>query len=706
MTIRLSKRCHISCLSPEVFLSIFSWVSKADLQRCIYVCKAWYRTAGQIYFQHLSVADGKQIIKLFQYLIVSPMPETASMIRSLHITNDQYQSSFRSFSIADEHLRYLLEYCPNIHELGFDSNSPYWLYLYNIPNKPNILKPKKLISLGRRRDFTDRYFYKVAAFYASSITELEIHQACDPAIRVDYGGLFGYLSMFSNLKYLYIRDGSTKHIVYFHDLLEVTRNLEKLNFDIGHPFFPENDEINLLQLKQLSIYPSLRSLSIRLDHQLLPERLIYVIDRFPNLVQFILRLHCNQLHNDGTNRIIPDFPFEHPAFRNKLTTFIRRLKHTLLHFESMEVSYHVIAPLLGCYLLSDIHTRTSISASFCINKGTDQTIIDVDRTNTMNEKQKYSDITTKFMLSQRYDRQDFLGRYQLAHLSYLSFFGCQVVNLDITLSTEIVALNADKATNVESLLQLCPLLKTLRINIESSRPIIAILQTTKHSLSATQPPYERIGTDDTEKQNEAEKRQNDHLKCLTTLSLSGILSSVRSLEEIAMANPEIKELHLLNCAFLKVQKASFVLKVNLRSLSIYRFTFDAFSCFHYIKSLSSRNVCVVIEQNMRIHAGDNIEDFFMSIPTVCHYYLLQYEESLFKKCRFKQITADQYKGYKATEGLYTIWFAFKSLKVMKLQVGKSVQSTETIVFSDLDLVYDSANDCTLALQMEKLSLYN
>ncbi|KAI8055582.1 uncharacterized protein B0P05DRAFT_560615 [Gilbertella persicaria] len=530
----------ISHFPPELLSSIFSYLTKSSQCACLKVCKSWYYTLAQTYYRHVIIGDddkSSNVIQLIECLEKSPFFAIGHIIQSLHIRRKtEHYRGYKQASTTKEEFKQLIESCPRLQHIEMMTNSVYWRYLYEL----DLRGLHKLVSYGIKRS-DENYFYKVAHQHRSSLKELEIHCSCDQSIREEFDNLVCYLSGFSSLTHLSIKSGSQRDIIYFHRLLEVCSQLETLDYQLDHPFF-ENHTV-----PQLSLYPTLRNLSLFLPHLSL-EALKYITCRFQNLNKLVLQVNQNDAEqqrrwkqeNTGDN-VASTLSF----FGKEFIQFVKQLDYSHLIFWVNHPSYlDTFVP----YYCAHIITCALATACFDVHDGrTELTQMDLKR-----EKEQ---VKLKFVFirdfSLLHDMMDF------PYLGHLRSYGARLKTLKIVHSTQK---GQTTITDIGSVLRLCPTLNSLDIKaITSPRAYLFDDPATLY------PPLE------------------------------GVMIPPDTLQTIATRHPHIKQLSLMNCFTHH--------KYDLSCLDLTCFEFDI-SAHQQTRASDKRGAFCVILESRRMHAVD------------------------------------------------------------------------------------------------------
>ncbi|KAL7309203.1 hypothetical protein PS15m_011309 [Mucor circinelloides] len=643
----------------ELLTEIFNKLSNETLFTCLSVCKAWFHPAGQIYYRQLYIDDNTRkradIKKLTQYITNFPDLSIGYKVRTIQIEGQRQiggriiSGTTTAIPLSKEEVQTLLQLCPNLQELAFSINSVYWKHVYEMSNHiANIIRPKRLYTVGRLRCYEEEYFYKVAHKFRSSINELEIHCSCDASIQHGFGSLYTYLADFPLLKSLSIKGGSQRYMIYLDQLLNSCKQLQKLNFQLDHPFF----EHSCSDRQTWSEYPSLHELDIYQSNFNI-QQLQYIIHRFQNLKNFTLRINQIDIYQRKLwkNEEGKHLGLAAQFFKCDFIEFLAHLDQVHLNFNIHGRSY--IEYLLEyAYLPSVCSGKDNlawIDATFEVNHGrTERTQIDIQK----DEKKQIvnyvfvRDYSVPVHVTSEDEQVESTQR--LPYLTHLESYGTHLQSLHITTTAKA---KYEEATDIGLVLHLCPNLQELTISVEIS-PVTYF----SHDVSLMQhqhPPSHCWNY----------KPKASLNSKLSALTMKGITITAELLSAIARYHPKLKSLSLINCLSESDSQNDELAQNNLTShmynlsnLQLESLVFDIFT-HRCGKKLSVPMVCIVIEK----------EDL------ACSYYLAKQQKDPVTGKLFNRIPDSMYKGLTTDNEatLTVVWFKVKSLDELELQAGRN-----------------------------------
>lgn len=652
----------------EILTEIFNKLSNETLFTCLSVCKAWFHPAGQIYYRQLYIEDNTRksagIKKLTQYITNFPDLLIGYKVRTIRIEGQRQiggriiSGTTTAIPSSKEEVQTLLQLCPNLQELAFSINSVYWKHVYEMSNHiANIIRPKRLYTVGRLRCYEEEYFYKVAHKFRSSINELEIHCSCDTSIQHGFGSLYSYLADFPLMKSLSIKSGSQRYMIYLDQLLNSCKQLQKLNFQLDHPFFehPCSDR------QTWSEYPSLQELDIYQSNFNI-QQLQYIIHRFQNLKNFTLRINQIDIYQRKLwkNEEGKHLGLAAQFFKCDFIEFLAHLDQVHLNFNIHGQSYveHLLEYAYLPSVCSGKDNLAWIDATFEVNHGrTERTQIDIQK-DAKKQTVNYvfvRDFSVPVHVTS--EDQQVESTQRLPYLTHLESYGIHLQSLHITTTAKA---KHEEATDIGLVLHLCPNLQELTISVEIS-PVTYF----SHDVSLMQhqhPPSHCWNY----------KPKSSLNSKLSALTMKGITITAELLSAIARYHPKLKSLSLINCLSESNSENDELGQSNLTfhmydlsNLQLESLVFDIFT-YRCGKKLSVPMVCVVIDK----------EDI------ACNYYLAKQQKDPVTGKLFNRIPDSMYKELATDKEatLTVVWFKVKSLDGLELQAGRNQSFVKKVAY--------------------------
>lgn len=648
-------------LPAEILTEIFKKLSNETLFTCLSVCKSWFHPAGQLYYRQLHIDDNTKrsadIKKMARYMTHFPDLLIGDKVRSIRIEG-QRQIGGRVISgtlpaapSSKEELETLLQLCPHLQELAFSINSVYWKHVYEMDHHiTDIIRPKRLYTVGKLRCYEEEYFYKVAHQFRSSITELEIHCSCDASIHDGFGSLYSYLADFPLMRSLSIKSGSQRYMIHLDRLLNACTQLRKLNFQLDHSFFEQQPYCSDQQAWP-DEYASLHELDIY-QSNFNVQQLQYIIHRFTNLKKFTLRMNQIDIHQRKLWKNEEGRHLESAAqfFKHDFMQFLAHLDHLHLHFNIHGRSYveHLVEYMYLPSLCSDDKgSLACIEASFQVNHGrTERTQIDIHK----NEQKQLIDYTFVRDFSgpeptmDEDQQQQEQSTQHLPYLTHLESYGKRLQSLHITTTAKA---KHTEAANIDLILRLCPNLQELTLVVEISP--VTYFSPDVSLMNHQHPPSRYWHYNPTTALNSK----------LTSLTVKGITITKELLQAIAANHPGLESLSFINCLSESSIESDSNLTFHLYDLSHLHLELLVFDIFTHRcgKKLTVPMVCIAIE----------------SEDKSCHYYLAKQQKDPVTDELFNGISTAMYTELitDKEEILTVVWFKVKALNNLELQAGRN-----------------------------------
>ncbi|CAO3702772.1 unnamed protein product [Rhizopus stolonifer] len=298
--------CSATQLPNEILMDIFDLMPLRDRFECQLVCKSWFGPSRQICYQDVKVNNTNilSLLRSFDTQQFSPF----LYIKSLTIHFYPYFNCQRLLD-KEEFCR-LIQYCTQLERLMMAPSSVYWDYLSFFPVVH--LRQLSYPEPPRRAPSNNSSYYDSLYKYKDSLTQLDIHCACDYWIRTNFGHLINYLAVFPSLQQLTIDGGSRISIIHLNNVLKTCTQLKQLHFGLDHPIFAPGDTA-------VTRYPTLHSLAIYLPDFSIGS-LEYISNTFCDLQHLNLRLFHGRTHpwTDEQSKYIKGRFF---AFLQQLSTY-------------------------------------------------------------------------------------------------------------------------------------------------------------------------------------------------------------------------------------------------------------------------------------------------------------------------------------------------------------------------------------------------
>lgn len=654
-------------LPAEILAEIFKRLSNETLFTCLCVCKSWFHPAGQIYYRHLNIDDNTKksssTKELAQYITDLPNLLIGDKVRTIQIEGQRQiggrivLGTTTAAPSSKEELQTLLQLCPRLQELAFSINSVYWKHVYEMGQHiTDSIRPRRLFTVGKLRCYEEEYFYKVAYQFRSSIDELEIHCSCDASIHHGYGSLYSYLADFLWMKSLSIKSGSQRYMIHFDRLLDSCKQLQKLNFQLDHPFFEQQPYSNQQLWPE---YPSLQELDIY-QSNFNVQQLQYVIRRFKNLKNFTLRMNQIDIHQRKQWKPQESKHLELAAqfFKYDFMVFLANLDQLHLHFNIHGRSYieYLVEYIYLPSLCSSKDGLACIDAFFEVNHGkTERTQIEVQK----DEQKQMINYTFVRDFSEPEptldEDQQVESTQHLPYLTHLESYGKHLQSLHITTTAKA---KHREAADIDLVFGLCPNLRELTLVVEIS-PVTYFSADTS-LMNHQHPPSHCWNYNPKSALNSK----------LTALIVKGITITKELLQAIAGSHPGLKNLGFINCLSESNMESDPLAQNNLTfhtydlsNLHLESLAFDIFT-HRCGKKLAIPMVCIVIETK------DN----------TCNYYLAKQQKDTATDELFNSISTSVYKELITDKDalLTVLWFKVKALANLELQAGGNQSFTKKI----------------------------
>ncbi|KAG2205844.1 hypothetical protein INT47_004027 [Mucor saturninus] len=411
-------------LPSEILFRVFKEISREQQPVLQIVCKSWYYPARQICFSSLHLKDKCDVSKL-----IYSLQSAGQLVKSLKLD--------KHTKLNQHDMIRLIRACPQLGELCIYNLASYfeWLFTEHVP----LPRLKRLALMGRvswRSNETNACYYRVAHQYRDQLENLEIILACSPVFGQEFGGIMNYLASFGNLRDLFILSGSRNVCVYFDQLLNHCRGLERLKIDLGHPLVDPNNTNHL----SFQLYPTMRSIDIFLTKFSLPY-FRYMMHRFVNLSEMHVRMNQSRMDWIADKKDIVSF------MKREYIPFIKQLSHSSLVIKMQDAS--CIADAMAEFTCND--AASTVDASFEIHDGRHQ------RTEISLDKKRNNSTIAHYLFMRDFSSSE---STELPFLKHLVTYGSQIKKLAINMSSLM-----SRSIDLGLILKECGSVKELQLDL-------------------------------------------------------------------------------------------------------------------------------------------------------------------------------------------------------------------------------------------------
>lgn len=542
-------------LPSEILFKIFKDTNRETQIHLQSVCKAWYFPARQVFFNTIHLKDKLNVSQL-----VYCLQSAGHLVNSLKI--DHHTALCKQGLIA------LISTCPELQDLQVYSDSRYFQWL--LQEKIVLDRLKFLRLMGRvswRSNETNACYYRVAHKYSHHLEKLEIILTCSAVFQQEFGGFLNYLASFKLLKQLVIMDGSRNVMVYFDQLLNTCRGLQKLKIDLGHPLVDP-------ALKPSSeVYPSMRHIEMFMA-KFSTDYFEYLMYRFVNLSELHVRI--NQSATDWEDEKKEIIPF----MKHVYLPYIRKqLSHSSLLINMQAAS--CIGDSFADF--TQVNKDSVIDALFEVHDGRHQrTVVKLD-TKGNNTLAHYTFV------------RDFSSTevFELPFRKHLVTYGKNVQKLRIHISNSV-----SRSIDFGLILDQCPSTRFVELSLAPMFPRDCSWNDMMQVFNSTPNVYLNNGSSSN--------------TALSTVKLDGAMVTPCLLTRMAKQTPKLQELSLINCTFFMDTQEE-ITQFDMSNLDLKRFSFDVKWFYHR----SQHHTCFAISSagKKRFYSLDRQEDIFSEIET-------------------------------------------------------------------------------------------